>query len=204
MRCLTANDTARGDGKRLGSLGAWSRFRRRLAERQRRFDGFFRCRSLPHDAADSGEDRLGRWRGEHRAPAAEQDDGSAQAQGQRDFRQGAGAAADGDRGICGSDDDDVARLAHAGADGMVYPGIGGRGIVTGQDADRRAAGLLRAATSSRHRPIQPAADQDRAVAREEKADALRCLDFLWRRLAGTAERDSGRGARHVRSVVASG
>jgi len=69
------------------------------------------------------------------------------------------------------DEDDIPRVAHAGADHHVKIGVPVPGIR--EDANGRAAAFLRAPADSLHHPAEAAAADGRAVAGDEAADGLR-------------------------------
>src|SRR5262249_37657595 len=119
-----------------------------------------------------------------------------------DLRERAELAADGDERVGRPHDEDVARLAEAGGDRDIDPRIRVAPVESGEQADGRTAGGLRAAAGGLHDAAEAAADDPRARSCEQTADLLRERRARGITLASAHHRDESSSASHAQSKVA--
>ena len=97
------------------------------------------------------------------APGPKADDRPVVAQGERNFRQGAETATDGDDPVGGSRQDRVASLTDPGGDSHIDVCIGVLGILGRQEADRQTTRGSRATRCMFHDAGHTTAQQDRTA-----------------------------------------
>jgi hypothetical protein len=102
----------------------------------------------------------------------EDDDRTAEPAREPDLGERAPAAADGDHGVTGGHDGQVARVPDACHDDVVDPLVRRPPGFARQDPDRRPAGTLGAARGGRHDLPEPAADDGTPRPRKQAADLL--------------------------------
>jgi len=105
-------------------------------------------------------------------PGAKPDDGDAELERERDLRQRAVPSPDGDDRVARADEDDVARLVHAGDDRNRHPAIRIAPSEPGEQTHDDATHLGRAPRGRLHHAPQAAAEDDGPGASERGADPL--------------------------------
>lgn len=92
-------------------------------------------------------------------PGLEAEDGFAGTEGEGDFGEGAIFAADGDDGLGGADDEDIAGFAEAGGEGEGDVGVGVGAVEAGEEGEREAAGFVGAFGGGFHDASEAAGDE---------------------------------------------
>jgi hypothetical protein len=105
-------------------------------------------------------------------PGGEADHRGAGPQGEGDLGEGAEPASDGDQSVAGTDQEQVAALAHAGGDRDAEVGVAAGAVEPGKEADRGAPGRHGAAADRLHDAATAAAHHHRAALGQPPAEEL--------------------------------